>query len=71
MEAQVARRYTDKANSIEVKMDKLFAVIRKSADSGLDFVIFEHLDKECKENLADLGYSIFEDAEGKNITVEW
>jgi hypothetical protein len=24
MEAQVARRYTDKANSIEVKMDKLF-----------------------------------------------
>jgi CRISPR/Cas system-associated endoribonuclease Cas2 len=71
MEAQVARKYTDKANSMEVRMNRIFRVIRKSADSGLDFIILEHLENKCKETLIDLGYSIFEDLEGKTITIEW
>lgn len=71
MEASVARRYTDKANSIGFRMEKLFNLIRRSADSGLDFIILDYLDNECKQNLIDLGYSIYEDPAGKTFTIEW
>jgi hypothetical protein len=71
MKAEVARRYTDRANSIQVKMQKLFTVIKESADSGLDFIILDYLDKECRENLIDLGYSIYDDGNEKTVTIEW
>lgn len=71
MHAEIARRYTEQANSLPSRMDKIINIIRKSANNGMDFVILESIDEDCKNALLDLGYQIYFDDREKIITVEW
>jgi hypothetical protein len=71
MNAEIARRHTDNAHSTHSKMEKIFSIIRKSAENGLDFIILESLDSDCTENLLDLGYQIYFSEDKKTITIEW
>jgi hypothetical protein len=71
MKAEIARNYTELANSLESRMSKIFGTIRKSADSGLDFVILDSIDEECIERLIHLGYRIFINENENHFTIEW
>lgn len=70
MKAEVARNYSNQANSLNRRMQKIYEIIRKSAENGLFFVILENLTEDCLEDLKRSGYEIYSDNKG-NFTIEW
>jgi hypothetical protein len=78
MKAEVARLYTNKANSLDSRMVKIYEIIRKASEHGIDFFIFDSTnrrlaDDEAKE-LVRKGYTVLESkdpAGGKMVTIEW
>ena len=70
MKAEVARIYSEKANSTGSRVKKIYDLIRRSADAGLYFVILENVDQECQNILIKNGYNLYEDGQG-NCTIEW
>jgi hypothetical protein len=78
MKAEVARLYTNKANSLDSRMVKIYEIIRKASEHGIDFFIFDSTnrrlaDDEIKE-LVRNGYGVLESkdpAGGKMVTIEW
>ena len=78
MKAEVARLYTDKANSLDSRMIKIYEIIRKASEHGIDFFIFDSTNRRLEDDeVKDLirkGYTITEakdPAGGKMITIEW
>lgn len=70
MKAEIAKRYSDNANSINSRMQKIYDVIRASADAGLYFIILDGIDTECREKLIKNGYSL-SDFDNGSVTIEW
>lgn len=70
MKAEVARNYSNQANSLRKRMDKIYEIIRKSAENGLFFVILENLQSDMIADLKNNGYQIYDDEKG-NFTIEW
>lgn len=70
MKAEVARIYSNNANSLDRRMGKIYELIRKAADHGLFFLILENLDSDCVDDLRSKGYEIYSDNKG-NFTIEW
>ena len=70
MKAEVAKRYSDNANSINSRMQKIYDVIRASADAGLYFIILDYVDSECRGILIQNGYNLIDFGNG-SVTIEW
>jgi hypothetical protein len=70
MKAEVAKRYSDNANSINSRMKKIYDVIRASADAGLYFIILDDVDSECRGILIQNGYNLIDFGNG-SVTIEW